>query len=218
MQYAELVKILRDKYEIRPVTSGNLTKIKDIRLLSKDILNWEEHTLYIGEFAHIRKMPDKPIMLFCTDDSSYILPEGSNCYRILREDMYSLFNMAQSLIYANLRAEGELLRLARIAIETRNPAEVINAAAVMMGNALILVDTNMRVILWSKNYDIADPLWAENVERRRYTDEFIQKLRSNEQLRNWSKWSSETQFITLPGDKQRKLVARITREITLLGL
>jgi len=217
VQYAELVKSLQSKYEIRPIAIGNPKKIKDIRLLSEDISNWDEHTLYIGEFANIRKMPDKPIMLFCTDNGSRILPGGSNCCQILREDMYSLFNAAQGLIYANLRAEGELLQLARVAIETKNPAQVINAAATMMGNALILVDTNMQVILWSKNYDIADPLWAENVKRGRYTDEFIQKLRSNEQLRNWSKWANETLFITLPGDKQRKLVARITRDNHLVG-
>lgn len=217
MQYEELVKILQSKYEIRPVTAGNHMTIKEIRLLNQDISDWDEHTLYIGEFAHIRKMPDKPIMLFCTDDSSFMLPKGSNCCYIFREDMYSLFNMAQSLIYTNLRAEGELLKLARIAIETKNPAQVINAAAVIMGNALILVDTNMQVILWSKNYAIADPLWAENVDKGHYSDEFIQKLRSNKQLRDWSKWASETQFITLPGDKQRKLVARITRENHLVG-
>lgn len=217
MRYRDLIEILKEKYEIDVLTNTNSPKIIDIHLLNNNnIDNWDKHVLYIGKFTHLKNIPDKPIMLLCVNDHP-TLPKGSNCSHIHNEDMYNIFNLAKDLIFESLQAERLLFKLSLMALEGKNIVSLINIAASLLGNALILVDTNTKILAHSTIYEIADPLWVQNIENGYYSHEFIQKLHSSIELKVWNKKGSETQFITFPGDKQRKLVARITQENHLIG-
>lgn len=216
MNYNELIEELKNKFEINSIIKGNLPKILNIYLIDNNIINWDENTLYIGKASDIKNMPDRPIMLISTDICPP-LPMGSNCSKINEKDLYSIFNFAKDLIFENLQVESILFSLTEKALEGRSIVYLINTAASILGNALILVDIKGNILAYSTNYEIVDPLWMENIKRGSYTDDFIDKLHSSTDLRRWSKKGSESHFITFPGDKQRKLVSRITREGHLAG-
>ncbi|MGE5632179.1 MAG: PucR family transcriptional regulator [Caulobacteraceae bacterium] len=216
MRYNELIGILHEKYQINKWNSNDSPVIMDIRLLDRNEHQWDEHVLFVGSLEQLKAAPDRPIMILCTDDNP-ALPEGSSYALINKEDLYDLFNTAKDLVFEDLREGGMFFELAHMALSGKSIAGVINTAASLLGNALILVDLSQKVLAHSTNYEIVDPLWAQNVERGYCSYEFVQKVRSNKDMKEWSKQGSETQIITLPGDLQPKLVARITQEGHVVG-
>ncbi|MFZ5643392.1 MAG: PucR family transcriptional regulator [Bacillota bacterium] len=216
MRYNELVKMLQEKYEMKIRVCGDSPAITDIRLLDRTEHHWNEHVLYVGSMGQLKNPPERPIMLFSVDEP-HTLPEGSSYTHIRNEDLYDLFNMAKDLIFEDLRGDSVLVELAQMALNERSIDCIINTAATLLGNALILVDLGNKVLAHSTNYEIADPLWVKNIERGYYSYEFVQKVRSNKHMQDWSKQGSATRLITLPGDLQQKLVARITQEGHVVG-
>lgn len=216
MHYQELIAALQEKYELQAGMTSNSPAIMDIRLLDRNEHHWKEHVVYVGSFAQVKTPPDRPIMLLSVD-KPLTLPEGSNYTHIRNEDLYDVFNKAKDLIFEDLRGDGIFFELAQMALNGKSIACVINTAAKLFGNALILVDSSQKVLAHSTIYEIVDPLWAQNIERGYCSYEFVQKVRSNSQMKEWSKQGSETQLITLPGDLQPKLVARITQEGHVVG-
>ncbi|MGE5679019.1 MAG: PucR family transcriptional regulator [Pseudomonadota bacterium] len=216
MRYNQLISILYERFEIKDWRSDNSQEIMDIRLLDGNEQHWSDQTLYVGSLSSSGALPDKPIMVISTD-RELSLPEGSSCARIKEEDIYGLFNIAKDLIFEELREGGMFFELSHMALSGKSLAYVINSAATLLGNALILVDLSQKVLAYSTNYEIADPLWAQNIERGYCSYEFVQKVRSNKDMKEWSKGGQETQVITLPGDRQPKLVARIVHEGHVVG-
>jgi hypothetical protein len=216
MRYNELIGILQQTYGIQARLGADSPVIMDIRLLDRNEHHWNERTLYVGSLAQLKTPPDRPIMLLCVE-GAFALPEGSNYALIRNEDLYDLFNIAKDLIFENLRGEDIFFELAHMALSGKSISYIINIAATLLGNALILVDFSQKVLAHSTNYEIVDPLWAQNIERGYCSYEFVQKVRANEDMKEWSKQGGETHLITLLGDLQQKLVARITQEGHVAG-
>lgn len=217
MQYQELIAKLQEKYTLSAeMTSNNSPAIMDIRLLDRNEHHWKEHVLYVGSFAQLTTPPDLPIMLI-SGDKPLSLPKGSNFTHVCNEDLHDAFNAAKNLIFEDLRGDGIFFQLAQMALSGKSIDCVIDTAAKLFGNALILVDSSQKVLAHSTTYEILDPLWAQNVERGYCSYDFVQMVRSNRQMKEWSKLGRETQLITLPGDLQPKLVARITKEDHIIG-
>lgn len=208
MRYNELIEALQGTFAIDTRLSGNSPAIIDIRLLERNERNWNEHVLYVGSLARSNNPPDRPIMLLSVDEAP-VLPRGSSYARIRQEDVYDVFNMAKDLIYEDLRGKSIFFELAQMAMGEKKMGCIINAAATLLGNALILVDLGQKVLAYSTNYEIMDPLWAQNIERGYCSYEFVQKVRNSKHMQEWSRRGNEIQLITLPGDMQPKLVARI---------
>lgn len=216
MQFNEFVQILQEKFEIQGCTRYESPVITDIRLMDKNENQWNMNVVYVGSLAMLNKQPHEPIMLLCVDDT-IPLPEGSCYAHIYNEDLYELFNVAKDIIFEDLKGAGMIFELIHMALNGKNIMSVINNAAILLGNALVLVDSSQKVLAYSTNYEITDPLWAQNIETGYCSYEFIQKVRSNKQMQEWSKEGSESRIITLPGDLQPKLVSRITNEGHIVG-
>jgi len=178
MHFVELVNILKDEYEIYSLEDVNSLTIIDVKLIDQTIDYWNEHILYIGSLTESKTIPDRPIMLFSTDNinSTLSLPRGSICSYIQTNDLYSLFNQTKNLIYEDLKVEAALFEIAQAALDGKNIVYLINRAATLLGNALILSDANMKVLAHSTVYEIMDPLWADNIARGHYSREFMQKV------------------------------------------
>jgi len=216
MRYHELIEKLQERYEIQPQRGGDSPTIVDIRLLDGNEERWNENVLYVGSCAGLKNQPDRPVTLLSVDEPPD-LPEGSRCARIRTGDMYNLFNTAKDLIYGDMREEVIFFELAQMAINEKSIEHIINGAATLLGNALILVDSGQKVLAHSTNYEIADSLWAQNIKKGYCSFEFVQMVRSSRDMKEWSRKGNETQVITLPGDRQPKLVARITQNDHVVG-
>lgn len=216
MRYDELFRRLRERYEIEPVMRSSPPTIKDIRLLDGKEQEWDECVLYVGSCSRLKDPPDRPVMLLAVDDPP-ALPEGSNFARIREKDICELFNTAKEMVFEELQEKSIFFELAQMAMSEKSIEAIINRAAELLGNALILVDAGQKVLAHSTKYEIVDPLWAQNVRRGYCSFEFVQIVRTSSDMRTWSRKGGETQSITLPGDRQPKLVARITEEKQVVG-
>lgn len=183
--------------------------------------NWSANTLYVGRLSDLSPgtdpLPPLSILSFESEELPQNLPEGSSFAVIQYEDFFNVFNLAKNLIFEALKSEVILLELIQDIMDGRGILNNINTAARLLGNALILVDAGMNVLAYSTIYDIADPHWAENIKKGRYTYDFIKRVSASKEMNEWNKHGKATQVITLPGDLQPKLVARITRDGHLAG-
>jgi hypothetical protein len=207
MLYSELIMLLKDNFEIDCIANNNNLKITDVKLIDKDIDKWNERTLYIGKYSLISSVPAS-IMMLGTEESP-LLPEKSSYSIIKTDDIDTIYNATRDLILENLRSEAALFELTQDVLNKKNILTLINHAAEILGNALILTDVEHKVLSYSTNYEIMDPLWVKNIELGYCSVDFIKRVRMNEQMKNWNKLGSDVVKITLDGDKQAKLVSRI---------
>ncbi|WP_312812838.1 helix-turn-helix domain-containing protein [Sedimentibacter sp.] len=207
MIYSELILLLKDNFEIEKIINNNNLKITDVKLIDKNIDKWNERTLYIGNFSLINSMPNSIMML--GTDKSPLLPEKSSYSIISIDDINNIFHAAKDFILEDLRSEAALFELTQEVLNKKNILSLINHAADLLGNALILTDVENRVLSYSTNYEIMDPLWAKNIELGYCSGDFIKKVRMNQQMKDWNKSGNDVVKITLDGDNQAKLVSRI---------
>src|SRR5690554_2884964 len=130
-------------------------------------------------------------MTLTYDRPDSIPVEGCHGY-IKKDDLVDIFNLSKDLIFESLKSERALLQLMRDVTEEKSIISAINTAARLLGNALILADASMNVLAYSTVYEIADPLWAENIKRGRYSYEFMKKVQSSKEMREWQKRGKET--------------------------
>ncbi|GAV22929.1 PucR family transcriptional regulator [Carboxydothermus pertinax] len=216
MTFHEVVEMLAKKFTIETHLSETSPEVKDFKLVSETETSWDENTIYIGNLNKINSLPPNPIMLICSTEK-ISLPKGSN-YIIVREhELAEIFNEVKNIIFDDLTEANKLIELATMALKGKSLPSLINFAASHLGNALVLIDASQRVLAYSTNFEIVDPLWKQNVSRGYCSYEFIQKVRASKDMTEWSKYGSDTQIITLAGDKQPKLVTRITQEEHVVG-
>lgn len=215
MLYSELILLLKDSFEIDCIVNNNNLKITNVKLVDNDMVNWNEKTLYIGSLSSISTKP-LSIMMLGTDESP-LLPEKSSYSLVNVEDITSIFNAARDFIIEDLRSEAALFELTKEVLSKKNILNLINHAAELVGNALILTDADNKVLTYSTNYEIMDPLWVKNIELGYCSGEFLKKVRMNEQMNKWNKLGNDVVKITLEGDKQAKLVSRIVYDGHVAG-
>lgn len=216
MRYIEMIKFLQEKFSIENLINFYNAKISDVKLIDKDTKHWDEKTLYVGTTRSSGTKPQSPVMLI-SSDKNIILPEGSSISKISKKDVTSVYNFARDLIFEELRSEAALFQLTQAVLAKKNLTYLMNMAAELLGNAIILTDGGKKVLAHSTNYEIMDPLWAENIVRGFLSYEFLQKVRTNKQMKEWDKQGRDSKLIVLPGDKQPKLVARIIQEGHITG-
>ena len=210
MRFNELMKLLSEDFPIEIKVGSDYAKVNDICLLGSSHSDWRQDTLYVSCSQNLPEFPKGPLLLLSSHEVSGL--PGDCAYALFHsDDLCNLFNRAQELILQDLRLSDKYFELARTSLAGANVSALINEAASIVGNALILVDSADRVLAYSTNYEIKDPLWAQNVERGYCSYEFVQKVRANREMQEWSRLGSETQLITLPGDLQPKLFARVVQ-------
>lgn len=106
----------------------------------------------------------------------------------------------------------DLLKLIDLSSNASDMERILNTAACYVGNALILIDIFGAVLCHSSNFEIMDPLWSENIRQGSYTGDFSRKVCANDAMQDWSRAGLPVQEITLEGDIQPKLVARIEED------
>ena len=219
MYFLEMIKLIQEKYEISILNQTNYKTIMDVVFITDGPVSWNNHTLYIGNLSKLDPLPDHPIMLLNTNSISFKNTWAKEtCLGIIQhKQAQDVYQMAKDILYEDLKSQATLFKVAQSALQGKDIVSLIEIAASLIGNALILVDSNMKVLVHSTSFEIMDPLWADNIEKGHYSYQFMQKVKSNEDMQGWSKSGKESRIITLEGDAQPKLVTRITQEGHIVG-
>ncbi len=215
MRYLDLINILSQDFNIKSSTMNNIV-LNRIEILRKDTKVFSKDTLYLCNIEELLNIPKVPIVLLTTTFLPS-LPKGSVQNIIDKKDYEKVLGKTLSLFKEEDNIKASLYNLIDKALEGDSIISLINYASDLVGNALILGSSNNKVLAYSTNYDIMDPLWLENIKNGRYTSDFNEKLRSNSQMREWNKRNGSSKIISLKGDSQPKLVSKITKNNHLLG-
>ncbi|WP_283408233.1 PucR family transcriptional regulator [Anoxynatronum buryatiense] len=191
-------------------------EFKQIQVLTDASRQCEAHTLYFCKDMKQIQLVNSPIMIFVTKTPSSV-PDSAFMVIIKEKDFANILSLSRHYLMEDLKAESDLYQFAEAALNGESIPKLINTAAGILGNALILSDANLNIIAHATNFEIMDPLWAENLERRYCTDEFKKKVLENEQMANWSKKDDDAIIIQLEGDPQPKLVSRVVENGRLVG-
>lgn len=219
MFFNEMIKLIQEKYKVLVYGHIDHSSIMDIVLLNDRPVLWSIYTLYIGHISQLQHLPDCPIMLLTTDRDLIVdsLPLESCLGIIDSKDIRGIVQMSKEILYDDLKSQVILYKIAEEALQGKNIVTLLNTAASIIGNALILVDSSMKILAYSTNFEIMDPLWAENIKSDYYSYEFMQKVKANQEMKEWSKCGEDSRIITLEGDIQPKLVTRITQNGHIVG-
>ena len=207
MKGEALLALLQKEFAIQTDTTPWQEEINRLCLYNEKETEWRTGTLYAVPPGESIPSPMQPAQLLCTKKPP-AMTEGSAWLLCKEADFSGVYNRIQAIIEEHTVRYDEYFRLTRLASSGIRIHPLINQAADVLDNALILVNAYDRVIASSSNYSIEDPLWEENIRRGYCTGEFIQSVKTSANMKEWSEIGSDSHIIRLPGDRQDKLVAR----------
>ena len=215
MRYLDLINILSQDFNIKNTSMNNIV-LNKVEVLKEETEIFSKDTLYLCNFDKLINTPKIPIVIFSTSLMANLPKKSVQCI-VDDKNFNEILKETKSLFKEEKKIKASLYELIERALEGDSIISLINYASDLVGNALILGSSNNKVLAYSTNYDIMDPLWLKNIENGYYTPSFNEKLKNNSQMREWSKRNGSTKIISLEGDKQPKLVSKITKNNHLLG-
>lgn len=173
-----------------------------VKLLTSYQSSFYEDTLYIGYVSHVRSLkhiPDRTTLFVIKDQEADYLhiveKQITLCEFSNTVDLCLLFNCVSEVF----NEKNELLNgaslLFRSLIQNNNLEQIVNIAAKLINNPLIVIDSSYNILATSTTIPVEDYQWKENIARGYLTYEYIAALNNLEGIRNEP--NDNRPFITL---------------------
>lgn len=208
MLFGSLIQLISKKIPIETVNVQDVFDIRDVALIDGVQKEYSNNVLYIGYYEQInsKNLPSQCVLVR-TNETSALKCTESNLALVERDNLFFLMNAAKSLVDAS-RSKGLYAELMDCAAQTKSITSVLNLAASKLGNSLILLDTDFKVLDFSKVYPIDDPLWKQNIKQGYCDYEFISAVNELDSIKN-APDTSEPVAVTCYASPMRKLSSKI---------
>lgn len=209
MYFNQLVKILSQTDTIHLINNSSSISFSDIAFLDGNELVDNEKTLYFGfeRQLNIKNIFPMHCILGTEAQSINSLNLIDDLALVTETSLFAVFNRTK-LILEQSEGKGLYEELIRKSEESHDIQAVVNASAVKLGNPLILIDLDFKVIVYSTISPITDELWRKNVERGYCSYEFIKTTLSMKELQNPS-YPTDPVEVSCTESPYRKLCNRI---------
>lgn len=204
------LKILRSK------DSFNLT---DVAFIDGTQIDYDSETLYFGYVEQLtgQELPPQCVLAQKADQKSTVLSETKTSLALVNTDeLFKVFNAAKAVMDAS-RSQGFYGEMMDCAARSHRIEPVINLAAARLGNSLILLDPNYKILSYSTIFPIEDPLWAENIQLGYCTYEFVSAVQNLDAVKNAPR-TSDPVVVTCYASPLRKLSSKIFIQGTFAGI
>ena len=208
------------------ISSGNSAKIvhandffdiNDVALIDGTQTEYTNETLYFGDFAQLTGGRLPPQCILIRTPETQALGEVSSSLALADSgDLFLLFNAAKTAVDSS-QGQGLYGELMDCAARSRSLEQVANLAAARLGNSVVLLDTDFKVLTHSTVYPIEDPLWAENIRLGYCTYEFVNAVRQLDEVKN-AAMTSDPVVVTCYASPLRKLSSKIFINGKLTGI
>ncbi len=209
MYFKQLIHSLSQVNTINVINNTNFTEFSDIAFLDGQTSEYNPQTLYLGYIKQLDSNDTLPIhcILSTTDilDNSY--EQIEDLAIIDEQSLFSIFNQTK-LILEQSEGKGLYEELLHTAEKSHNIQAVVNSSAIKLGNPLILIDLDFKVISYSTISPITDELWRKNTERGYCSYEFMKTTLSMKELQNPS-YRTDSVEVSCTESPYRKLCNRI---------
>ncbi len=216
MTFAKLVEKIAEEYSIDVLSQGEDLEIQDVALIDNRHGNTIRNTLYFGydkQFKNAGSVPSQCIIARTDFEIPPLSPVG-NIALVTEDSLFPIFNDAKTFIEKTRK--GVFEELTALADKTHSIEEVIDAAAVRLGNSLLFCDMNFKIIATSTSVPVLDPLWIENTKQGYCSYEFISEVKELRSVRNASQTTTAIE-VTCTKSPYRKLSSKVFHNQTQIG-
>lgn len=209
MLFDQLIQILDQGNRMTVIKCANITTFSDIAFLEGNEKQFDSDILYFGYATQLAPgccMP-KHCILEGNPSSVNLTGEIEDCAIISDSSIFSVFNRTRAVLD---QSGGRWLyeELLRKAEQSHDLQAVVNLSSVKLGDPLVLIDLDFKVISYSTISPITDKLWRKNVENGYCSYEFIKATLSMKELQNPC-YPTDTIEVTCTESPYRKLCNRI---------
>lgn len=218
MLFSNLIHKFKKNISIEIINCSDIYDIQDVMLIDGEQTKYSNHTLYFGYDNQIQNNTIKPPQcILGRTQQSFLSDYYSNIDIAVvdNKQLFSSFNEAKKILNST-RHIGLYKELLELVSETRNIQSLINSAATKLGNSIILLDVNYKVLFHSTIFPITDRFWKENVTKGYCNYEFICAINELDAIKN-SPNTPETIDVTCPASSIRKLCSKVFHNGVMIG-
>lgn len=188
--------------------------ISDVSLLDPSSPSFQDDVLYFGKPEDWERCPCRPKNAVLSGAPSSLLG-ASNLYVLPSSEMPGAFNRLRRFLQ---ESGGEDFRdeLESILHTTGSVNQMIDAAALRIGNCLILSDSQFRILSYSHSLLTSDPHWTVNIAQGYCSYDFVRATGELESVRK-ARGSRDVYEVICPQSPYRKLVYDIYRRSRRIG-
>ncbi len=216
MLFSGLISLISERIPIQTVNIRDIFDIKDTALIDGVQEEFQNDVLYIGYYEQIdsQKLPSQCVLVR-TRQTETMDATGSDLALIEEGVLFHLSNLAKAFVDAS-RSKGLYAELMDCAAQTKSITAFVNLVAAKLGNSIVLLDTDYKVLSYSTIYPIDDPLWEQNIRQGYCSYEFISAVNEMEIIKNAPN-TPEPFVVTCYASPLRKLSSRIYRNGQMIG-
>lgn len=218
MNFLSIVEELSITMPAKIISNKLAYDINDIALLENGQNDFSVHTLYFGydtQFTNTMHNAQCIIGYNTASQSTYI-SDNNNIALLPASNLFAAFNFTKTLI-ESCRSKGLYQELVDHVSKTQSIDSLLNVAASKLGNSLILLDVNYKIISHSTIFPISDSLWANNIKQGYCDYEFINAVNELETMKN-SLNNSEVIEVSCYASPLRKLSCRLIYNKEQIGI
>jgi len=206
MRFSELFREISGKFEAEVLHSTDLYEISDIALIDGSQAEYTNTTLYFGYDEQLSggRLPAQCV-LARNARTAGLTGAAGDLALAAPESLFALFNAARQRLESSRGLYAELLEAAAGAAGI-DP--VINLAASKLGNPVVLLDADFKILAHSTLFPIEDPLWAENIRQGYCSYEFVSAVAELDAVKNAAP-TSDPVVVTCYASPLRKLSSKI---------
>jgi hypothetical protein len=218
MTFTKLIERISEEYSINILSQGEDLEIQDVALIDNKHNNTISTTLYFGYDKQLTNSVSVPYQCIIARTAPAVSPLSTvgNIALVTEDSLFTIFNIAKTLIETTRKGVGIFEELTTLADKTHNIEAVIDAASVRLGNSLLFCDMNFKIIASSTSVPVLDPLWKENTKQGYCCYDFINEVKKLKSIRNASQ-TTATVEVTCTNSPYRKLSSKVFHNQTQIG-
>jgi sugar diacid utilization regulator len=142
--------------------------IKTVKLLQRDQSLFDDDCLYVGKLSSLPKvLPENNIInLLCISNKSLLhkYKKNSMVNLILLNvdvDIAEIFNKIQIIVEAQQKLAVNSAALLDSLTSGKGIEHIVNVGSELLGNPICVVDLSFKVLAYSKNIKVDNPIWVE---------------------------------------------------------
>ncbi len=230
MKFADIVQILSKDFDIHPAIIDGEEEILEIKLIDPRDVSASPGTLFFGYDNQSMTLPmncilagEQPRTVSLPEmnhpagepTGTDALPQLKNLAWIRPEDFSSIFNEVQDLL-TNRKQNAFYAYIMDVADRVHSVDTLIDVASQSFGASLIFIDRDFRILSYSTQVPVTDPLWSNNISRGYCDYEFITEVRKLKAIQ-MADSSSNPIEVTCKSSPFRKLASRVYCRDTWTG-
>jgi len=208
MLFSQLIEAISERIPLKQLITRDLFDIRDTALLDGVQDCFQNDVLYIGYYAQLKavKLPQHCLLADCGEEALPLAGEADLAL-VDETNLFFLFNLAKSLVDAS-RSKGLYAELMDCAIQTKSVPAFVNLAASKLGNTIVLLDRDYKILACSNIYPVEDPIWAQNINQGYCSYEFISAVNALDSIKH-APHTPEPVVVTCYASPMKKLSSKI---------